>query len=156
MIEINVTRAPFFSQTGAGDATSGADVTQPLEHRADINQRDWDCLFAAVIERLQITVSQQFAGEHAAHPEDTLAAVTCSVRECVEALGQLQASIISHRNHSTAIDADAERGKLPLSETLARLLARNAGTHERGMRERRLLLHDGQTGSPNVGGLAVG
>lgn len=156
MTEINLKRAPFINRTGAVMPTNGAAVNHSLEHGADINRRDWDCLFEAVIERLQFTVSQQFAGEHGAHPGDALAAVMCSVRECLEALAQLQASNIYDRNRPTAIKADEVREQLLLSDALEQVLARNAATQKRAMRERCLLLHDNLIDLRDGSGLATG
>ena len=156
MTEINLKRAPFSNGNGSAMGSTDVVVTQPLEQAVDIQPRDWDCLFSAVIERLQMTVSEQFASDHDAHAGDTLAAVTTSVRECLEALAQLQASIIYDRNRPTVIDDDALRGKSQLSAAMAQVLALNAATQQRALSERRLLLHDSLTGLPDGGRIAMG
>ena len=156
MTEINLKRAPFSNGNGAATSATSAALTERCQQAVDIQPRDWDCLFAAVIERLQVTVSAQFAAEHDAHASVTLAAVTSSVRECLEALAQLQASIVYERDRPAAIDADIAREKVLLAEALAQLSARNAATQERTLRERRLLLHDSLTRSPIACGSATG
>ena len=156
MTEINLKRAPFSNGNGAATSATSAALTERCQQAVDIQPRDWDCLFAAVIERLQVTVSAQFAAEHDANASVTLAAVTSSVRECLEALAQLQASIVYERDRPAAIDADIAREKVLLAEALAQLSARNAATQQRAMGERRLLLHDSPAGSQNGCGLAIG
>ncbi len=156
MTDINLKRATFVTQPAPGAVANGAAVTEPLEHTADITPRDWDCLFEAVIERLQTAVSEQFASEHGAHAGDTLAAVRASVRECLEALAQLQASIIFDRDRPTLVDPHIAHGKTLLSEAIAQKLARNADTQERTRRERRLLLHDSVLPLPNGSGAVSG
>ena len=156
MTEINLKRAPFSNGNGAAMGATSAALTERCQQALDIQPRDWDCLFAAVIERLQVTVSAQFAAEHDAHASVTLAAVTSSVRECLEALAQLQASIVYERDRPAAIDADIAREKVLREEALAQVSARNAATQQRAMRERCLLLHDSLTELRDGRGFATG
>lgn len=156
MTEIHLKRAPFSNGDVLDMGATSAAPTESREHAIDIAPRDWDCLFQAIIERLRMTVSTQFASEHDAHAGDTLTAVTSSVCECVEALAQLHASRIYDRIVPKVIDEDVLRGKWQLSATMAQLLAPDAATEDRMLQERRLLLHNSLAGSPNAGDLAIG
>jgi hypothetical protein len=152
MSEINLKRAPFSNDTGSGTAAGGASTGEQLEKTADIAPRDWDCLFSAVIDRLQITVTDKFAGEHDARAGDALVAVVTSVRECVDALAQLRASLIYELNSRDQLAAELEHARMQLAEVRAH--NDPAGTQEREMRARRLALHGCLAELPNRGALA--
>ena len=111
----------------------------------DIGVRDWDCLFSAVCERLRSTVGERFATEHEAQGHDTAIRVRADVRECLEALDQLHASLTHERRRRQQLET-----KLLIAQTsLAQARAELADTEEGEMRARRLGLHDGLTALPN-------
>jgi hypothetical protein len=164
MNEFNLKRAPFGNGNGNGNgaapfgngsalaATDGLATLDSSELQPAIAARDWDCLFAAVIERLMLATGEQFASEHNAQGADTLVAVKTSVTECVESLVQLHDSMCYELKHRDQLVAEVERVRIALAQAHAQTEA--AGTEARKMRDHRIALHDYECGFPNRNYLA--
>jgi hypothetical protein len=143
MNEFTLRRTPVVTPIDVGmngvlrKSPISAGVLEPLP---DITARDWDCLFAAVVERLLWTASDQFAAENDAEVGDVLAAVKANVAECAVALAQLQASARYELSHRDQLAADVEHAHWQLAQAHAE--ATPVSRDARDLRNRRLALHD--------------
>jgi hypothetical protein len=141
MNEMNLKRAPYATDATAGHAKGGAGAVERAVMHADIAEGDWDCLFAAVIERLTATLGYMAAVEQRTDAAFMLLTVRTSVSECVVALNQILMSIRCERSQHGQLIAEIEHMRVQLARAHAE--ANPASTQARDMRTRRLALHDG-------------
>ena len=128
------------------DALAGAiEPASVVERAADIDSRDWDCLFTAVTDRLRSAVAERLAENRAAPLQDARALVAATVIECSDALDQLYAS----RGHERARRKKLERELLNAQTALSQLRAELVGAQASETLARRVALHDDLTALPN-------
>lgn len=127
-------------------SVNGAATANSAVFSADINARDWDCLFAAVIERLRFTTGKQFANEHPAANGDTLLALKKDVNECVGALTQLRTSLGYELKLRDQLAEEIEHTRRQLAQVHAQVASDYR--LDRDMRAHRLSLHDSVNEGP--------
>lgn len=154
MNRFTLRQIPFANVNGVESSTvNSADApTDKAEHSADIAARDWDCLFAAVIDRIRRVAAEPLTEDSDTQLVDKLSSVQVGLTECVQSLVQLRDSMnqeIKHRDH---LVAEVERVRVALAQLHAQAEVNAADARE--LRERRLALHDYACGAPNCSGLS--
>lgn len=113
--------------------------TRPLSTRrssADISNEDRDLLFGAITARLRSSVAQASDGPGSLH---------ATVLECVQALEQLQTTVVQERGYSRRIERELVEARSALAHTRQELLGTQAGERH----ARHLAQHDSLTALPN-------
>lgn len=103
---------------------------------ADISNEDRDLLFGAITARLRSSVAQASDGPGSLH---------ATVLECVQALEQLQATVVQERGYGRRIERELLQARSALAATRQELLGTQAGERQ----ARHLAQHDSLTTLPN-------